>query len=154
MINAKLFSYFCVMVTLDDLKQELLIDFSDFDVSLQRKLDVAIAIIERYTNIIVRERTGAFVSDGCPIKFYEYPIQIISIDKPYKEYKGVDYICIDTEKGANISVKFGDTTTAIPEINEAIIRLAVYLYENKESSSVTLPVDIQLLVNQFRRGLF
>lgn len=138
------------MVTIQDLKDELLITWSQDDAKLQRKLNAAIGIVESYTNRSLVSKTVTRRSNGCPIEFYGSPIDSIT------GATRVDY----TSLGAIIHAKSGDTVTIelgesdITALDEAVLRIGATLYENGEISEVTLPLDVQLLINQYRLDSF
>lgn len=135
------------MVTIDNLKDYLNIDFNDDNVKLQRKLDASISRIERYTNLSLVAKTVNKRVYGT-FEFYGSPI--ISIT-------GTPNICYNetgfTATGNGIiQIELGATDN--PMIDEAVLKLAGQLYEDIEIDSVNLPLDIQLLLNQFRNDSF
>lgn len=138
------------MVTLQDLKDYLNIDYDNDDSKLDRKLKSAIRIVERYTNHSLRNRVDKIVSNGLPIQYFFSPIERIT---------GAKEVCYN-DVSATIYSKSGDTIEIIlgvsdePNLDEAVLRIASSLYENIEISEITLPLDVQLLINQFRRDDF
>lgn len=133
-------------VTLQDLKDELEITWSEDDLKLQRKLDAAIDVIERYTNHSLRAKTITLTSTGKPINFFGAPILSVS---------GAQRVCYNST-GVTLYAKEGDTISIsmgvsdIKALDEAVIRIASTLYEDGEIDAVKLPLDVQLLVNQYR----
>ena len=138
------------MATLIELKEELGISWNNDDSKLQRKLDAAIRIIERYTNRSLTQKTVTLTSYGYPIEFYGSPILSVTGAKTacYNPMGGTFF----ADEGDDIEVSLG--VSDIPSLTEAVIRVAATLYENGEVSEVNLPVDVQLLVNQFRLDSF
>lgn len=147
------------MVTLEDLKDELNIDFPDMDRKLQRKLDAAIAEVARYTDVYMYKKDIQVTSDGCPLEFFEYPLKIVSV----KDSKGKDIkyskqqFRLSTEitapRGSIITLIAGDDPTYKNAcIDEGILRLAVYLFENVDAREVAIPLDVQLMINKERRS--
>lgn len=138
------------MATINQLKDELAITWNQDDNKLQRKLDAAIGIIERYTNRSLSQKTVTLVSYGRPIEFYGAPILSVTGAKTacYNPMGGTFF----ADEGDEIEVLLG--VSDIPSLTEAVIRVAATLYENGEVSEVNLPVDVQLLVNQFRLDSF
>lgn len=138
------------MVTLEQLKEDLRIDFDQDDAILQRNLDAAVSIIERYTGISISEKTLEFTGRDRPFKLYDvYPID--SIDGATFEDCGPYYVITPDDSGF-ISIEVGDED--IPALNKAALRVASDLYENIEIRETTLPIDVQMMVNKFRRGGF
>lgn len=138
------------MVTLSDLKQELRIDWNQDDAQLTRKLNSAIDIIEQYTNQSLVAKSVTLVSNGYPIEFFKTPI--INIAGAHKvEHCGIVTI-LHAKRGDTITIDLGVSTYV--NLYEAVIRLAVYLYEDREINAMTLPIDIQGLVNMYRNDNF
>ncbi len=138
------------MVTLDDLKQELLVTWSQDDAKLQRKLNAAIDIVERYTNRSLVSKTVTRRSNGCPIEFYGSPIESIT-GATRVDYNSLCAI-IHAKSGDVVSIELGESD--ITALDEAVLRIAATLYENGEISEVNLPLDVQLLINQYRLDSF
>lgn len=137
-------------VTIQDLKHELRIDWSEDDIQLTRKLNSAIQIVERYTNQSLKEKTIKLRSYGKWIEFFGAPIlEIRHAEKA--EYNDMG-VCLYAKHGAEIEIDLGVTDLA--NIDEAVIRIAVSIYEGEEITEVTLPIDVQLLLNQFRLDSF
>lgn len=133
-------------VTLQDLKDELEITWSDDDLKLQRKLDAAIDVIERYTNHSLVSKTITLTSTGRPIDFFGSPI--LSVSGAQKECYNDMGVALYAKDGDIITISMG--VSNIKALDEAVIRIASTLYEDGEIDAVKLPIDIQLLVNQFR----
>lgn len=145
-----LFSYICVMVTIDDLKDELLITWSQDDAKLQRKLNAAVDIVERYTNRSLVSKTVTRRSNGCPIEFYGSPIESIN-GATRVEYTSLGAM-IYAKSGDVVSIELGESY--ITALDESVLRIGATLYENGEISEVNLPLDVQLLLNQYRLDSF
>lgn len=138
------------MVTIDDLKDELLITWSQDDAKLTRKLNAAINIVERYTNRSLVSKIVTRRSNGCPIEFYGSPIEDIT-GATQVEYTSLGAM-IYAPSGSVVSIGLGESD--ITALDEAVLRIAATLYENGEISEVTLPLDVQLLINQYRLDSF
>ena len=137
------------MVDLADLKEALRIDFPDDDNILERKLRTAIAVIERYTSHSLHDHTEVIRSNGCPIEVYKYPI--VSVDGGDVEEMSIKSV-IKAPRGSDVTITYGVSEHA--NLWEAVIRVASYLYENIDINEVSLPADVQLLINQYRRDDF
>lgn len=122
----------------------------------------AVNWIETYTNYRLYEREIQIDSDGCRIEVYDYPVTIISVvndngdDVSYNSTKRANKLVINAPKGSLITLNVGyDHVTLIPQqLLAGVRKLIVYLFENRDCFEMTLPVDVQGLVNQYRRGLF
>lgn len=138
------------MATLSQLKEELGITWNTDDAKLQRKLNAAIGIIERYTNRSIVAKTVTLKSYGKPIEFYGDPI--ISVNGAVSTCYNPLGVTIRAKEGDTVTIQLGASN--INSLTEAVIRVAATLYENGEISEVSLPLDVQLLVNQFRLDSF
>ena len=136
------------MVDLSDLKDALRIDFNDDDDILDRKLKTAIQVVERYTGHSLRDRSITYISDGKRREFFEYPITVNGGDVVEDGFSTFVY----AKKGDSVTITFG--VSEHENLWEAVIRIASYLYENIDINEVSLPADVQLLINQFRRDSF
>lgn len=137
-------------VTLEDLKDELLITWGNDDMKLQRKLDTAIDIIERYTNQSLTPKTVTRIGNGSNLEFYGAPILNITGAKSVR-YNNLG-ATIHANNGDTIEIELGAVN--IKALDEAVIRIASTLYEDGIIDPVKLPSDVQLLVNQFRLDSF
>lgn len=137
------------MATLEQLKEDLRVDFTDDDSILQRNLDAATAIIEKYTGLSMSDKTLTFTGKDKPFRLFDvYPID--SVDGgTFTECSG-GYLITPTEQVVTVEVG----SVNYPNLDKAVLRIAADLYENIEVSEVNLPVDIQILVNQYRRTSF
>lgn len=137
-------------VTLTDLKDYLNIDYPNDDLKLERKLNAAIRVVEKYTNHSLRDHDIIIIGTGCASEFYGYPIDSIT------GAERIEY----TDMGACVTAKIGDRVTIKmgiseePNLDEAVLRIASTLYEEIEISETTLPLDVQLLLNQYRLDSF
>ena len=144
------FSYFCIMVNLQDLKDELAITWVEDDAKLTRKLNSAISIIEKYTNQSLVAKTVTLISNGKPKEFLQTPILNITGAKCV-EHKAIGVV-LYAKHGEEITIELG--VSPYTNLYEAVIRLAVYLFEDREINPLNLPEDVQALVNQFRNDNF
>lgn len=139
------------MVTLEQLKEDLMIAYDNDDAILQRNLDAAVAIVEKYTSLSMVDKSLTYPArDGKCIKVYAYPVESVTGG----EFKDCyDYTLITPGAGVtSVTVEVGSVD--YPNLNKAVLRISGELYENVEISEVALPIDIQLLLNQYRRTSF
>ena len=137
------------MATLEQLKEDLRVDFTDDDSILQRNLDAATAIVEKYTGLSMSDKTLTFTGKDKPFRLFDvYPIE--SVDGgTFAECSG-GYLITPTDE--TVTVEVGSVN--YPNLDKAVLRIASDLYENVEISEVSLPIDVQLLVNQYRKTSF
>lgn len=137
------------MATLEQLKEDLRVDFPDDDSILQRNLDAATAIIEKYTGLSMSDKTLTFTGKDKPFRLFDvYPID--SVDGGTIAECAGGYVITPTD--STVVVEVGSVN--YPNLDKAVLRIASDLYENIEISEVSLPIDVQLLVNQYRKTSF
>lgn len=137
-------------VTIEQFKKIARIDYNDDNDELQLYLDASVEFIEKYTNYSLSAKTVTLISNGCPIEYYGYPI--LSVSGTDKIEYGSLSATLYAPSGSTITVNLGDSNNAI--LKSAVYSLALTMYESKEISEVTLPVDLQCKINQFRRDSF
>lgn len=161
------------VITLDQAKDWLVVDFSDADEIITRNIQTAIAWVEKYTNYYLYQRPVTIPVTSCKTAISLYPIADIIMKngngngdvvtpviykgglKTYVVYGASTGLWITTNAGQNvITLNAGFTNPSdIPApLIDACYKLITYLYENRDAYSSTLPVDVQLLINQFRRS--
>lgn len=149
------------VITLQEAKDNLRVDFSDDDAIISRIIKTSIDWVERYTCHKLWQRTETITSDGCPIEVYDYPVTVSSVTN---DGNPVDYttqkrslklvICAPKDAVVTLSVGYGSVDAIPSPLLDACYKIITYLYENRDAYGLGIPVDIQGLVNQFRRGLF
>lgn len=137
------------MVTLEQLKEDLRIDFDDDNAILQRNIDAAVAIVEKYTSLVMVARSEQRIASvGKKFKVFMSPV--LSVDGgTFEEFD--DYTLI-TPNATTVTINYG--SVSLPNLDKAVLRIAADLYENVEISSVALPIDVQLMLNQYRNDSF
>lgn len=137
------------MVTLDQLKEDLRVDFDNDDAILQRNLDAAIAIVEKYTGYSMVAKSVPYRAViGHKFKVYMSPVELVTGGM----YEACGAYTVITPTQSSVTVNYGAVDYA--NLNKAVLRIAADLYENVEISEVTLPIDIQLLLNMYRNDSF
>lgn len=149
------------VITLQEAKDNLRVDFDDDDAIISRLIRTSVDWVERYTCHKLWQRTESLTSDGCPIEVYDYPVTVSSVVKDgnpveYTTVNRSDKIIIEAPKDAVVTLSVGyGTVDAVPSpLLDACYKIITYLYENRDAYGLGIPVDIQGLINQFRRGLF
>lgn len=140
------------VITLEQAKEFLVIDFPDRDEEITRNIKSAISYIERYTNVMTYEREKSYTLTGCSLEIYDAPISLITTVSIVKH--NVLSITVFGKSGDTILATVGhNNVDDIPEdlISAAYILIS-YLTENKGLYPAELPWDIQILLNQQRRS--
>lgn len=138
-------------ITLEGAKQRLQIDFNDDDTILQEMLDSAVQVIEDYTQHSLTLKTVTLKSYGHPISFYQTPIVDINYTDKCKVQHKIDSVVFHAPFGTEIVISLGISDKK--QLETAVYQLTAYYYENREPDHARLPSDIQITVNQLRRGL-
>jgi hypothetical protein len=140
------------VISLEQAKEFLVIDFPDRDEEITRNIKSAISYIERYTNVMTYEREKSYTLTGCSLEIYDAPISLITTVSMVKH--NVLSITVFGKSGEVILATVGhNNVDDIPEdlISAAYILIS-YLTENKGLYPAELPWDIQILINQLRRS--
>lgn len=147
------------VISLVQAKEYLVVTFPDHDGIITTAIGTAVSWVETYTGYRLYERTIDKDMIGCRSQLYEYPIEITTVKDPlgnvtdFSVCKRTLSIIVDSRYGSSITAKVGYATVAdIPEpLLSACYKLITYLYENRDAYGLTMPVDIQGLINQLRR---
>lgn len=141
------------VISLVDAKDSLVVDYPDKDVEITRHIKSAIALVEQYTDVYLYERPRTYALLGCSLEIYDAPISFTGVVPTKTKHQAMSVI---------VYGKSGDTYTAnigysnvndIPQnLIDACYKIITYLFENKDAYSVNLPMDVQMLINQFRRS--
>ena len=141
------------VISLDGAKEYLRVDYDDQDNVITRNIKTAVSLIEEYTNVFLYEREKQYAVIGyCGIEIFDYPITIT--DSSLKKKQNVLSITVFDKIGNSVAatVGYSDVDDIPANLIDACYKLITYLYENRDSYTATLPADVQLLVNQFRRN--
>lgn len=152
------------VLPLDYVKQEVLsVDLTDTwrDADITRCIKTAVSWVERYTDYALYERTTIINATSCETNIVTYPITVTGVVNSsnvpiigYKTRNNPLSITLYIPDQSVISATIGyNNPTDIPQnLLSAAEKLIVYLFENKDAYTSTLPIDVQLLINEFRRS--
>jgi len=150
------------VISLEEAKAELVMTgIDDRDAEITRLIKTAIALVEKYTDYYLYEREITIDLTGCKTDITKYPITIVSVkhetdDLSYsirQKVLSIDLTCYDWEDGIiTANVGFDDVTDIPQPLIDAAYKIITYLFENKDVYSAELPLDIQLMLNQYRRS--
>ena len=149
------------VISLEEAKAELVMTgINDRDAEIERLIKTSIEWVEQYTSYRLYERTETFIAYCSVTELPYYPIEVDSI-----AYKGVAYanyttlqlplsLKVYTPSQSVITSTVGYANRLdIPEpLVSACYKIITYLFENKDAYSVGLPIDVQILLNQWRRS--
>lgn len=148
------------VISLDDAKAYLVVDFDDRDSEIERLIATAIGLVEQYTCYRLCEREETFVTYECKTDLSVYPVTIDSVvneDDEVVTYTERSYplsLVLSAPKNSTVvmTVGYADTSLIPAPLIAACYKVITYLFENKDVYSVGLPVDVQMMINQFRRS--
>lgn len=139
------------VISLEQAKEFLVVDFPDRDAEITRHIKSAIGIVEVYTHHFLYQRSKTYTVSGCGTEIYDYPI-ILPVGT--KSTTNVLSVTVFGANNSTIAATIGYATVAdIPEqLISAAEKIITYLYENKDVYTSSLPADVQVLINQLRRS--
>lgn len=131
------------------------------DDGLDRLIKAAIDWVENYTSYRLYQRTETIPNSKCEQSIAWYPINVTSVTyqdasmAKYEKYVLPTKLKIKCPWNSIITLQTGYANPAdIPgPLVEACYKLITYLYENRDTYQATLPTDVQMLINQYRRAL-
>lgn len=151
------------VVSVAQVKTELVIDFADDDTLISDKIKAAISLIEAETQWRFYPRTETVNVQRQTIDLFQWPIN--TINAVNQDSEAVTF----TEKKwplrleinfnyCNARYKVLTLTTGCTELNqipdillEAIKRQVVFLYENRNNNKAIIPDDVDDMISDFRR---
>lgn len=139
------------VISLQSAKDYLRVDYSEDDAIITRLIKASVSRIEQYTNYKLYQREVAYNMYGCELEIYDFPI---TLDTTLKTRQNVLSVSVFGREGDVINASVGYSVVAdVPEdLLTACYKLITYLYENRDTYPVTLPADVQMLINMYRRS--
>lgn len=151
------------IITLQQAKEYLAVDFPDHDETITTAIKTAIGWVERYTSYALYERTEGIPALSVCNQIYTFPITVTSVvnsdsvAQTYKVRNQVQSILVETSCLENQIINVTVGYTSVNDIPEALLsacyKLLTYLYLNRDEYDYSIPTDIQMLINQYRRHL-
>lgn len=148
-------------ITLQEAKTYLEVDFPDHDKDIETAIIASIDWVERYTCYRLFKRDVSLFSSGCQMEIYDFPINSIEVvndkgdDVRYKSTKRSLKLLLNAREGSEVKMSVGyENIEDVPHnLRAACFKLITYMFENRDTYSMDLPVDVQGLINQFRRSI-
>jgi hypothetical protein len=159
------------VISLASAKVWLSVDDTYNDADITRLINTAVAWIEQYTcyrlyprDEVVQVYTSYNNCGGSTTYIPYFPINTKSINNfdgtpyttayPYVFTNTALSLVVQCPPYSSVLLNTGYTDPAdIPQpLIDGALKLITYLYENRDSYGSVLPIDIQLLVNQYRRS--
>jgi hypothetical protein len=147
------------VISLQQAKDYLVVEDNFYDADITRLVSTAVEWVEKYTDHMLYERDIEIPLTSCEQDIYTYPITINSVEKASvsQTYTTVQkalriVVKCQTWNGSIVGATVGYVTNPPAPLVGAAYKLLTYLFENKDTYGATIPYDIQLLINQHRRG--
>lgn len=147
------------VISVEQAKAYLRVDFDTDDDLITSLIQTSVAWVEQYTCYRLFERVELFIAYNCKTGLPYYPIEVTSVEYDGDEQDIVTKnrpleLVVECKKDSVITATVGYSDVAdIPApLLTACYKLITYLYENRDAYGATLPVDVQLLINQYRRS--
>lgn len=140
------------VITLEQAKEFLVVDFDDRDAEITRHIKSAIGYVETYTNVMLYSRTKSYVLTGCSLEIYDAPITFVTADLKTRQNVLSVTVIGQANDTVNATVGYSDVNDVPGQLIEAAYKLLTYLFENRDIYSAGLPWDVQMLLNQWRRS--
>lgn len=150
------------VISLDDAKAYLVMTgISDRDAEITRLIKTAIALVEKYTDHYLYEREITIDLTCSTTNITKYPFEVVSVKREttdltyniYQKVLSINLVCHDWKDGLiTANVGYGDVTDIPQPLVSAAYKIITYLFENKDAYTAELPLDIQMMINQYRRS--
>jgi hypothetical protein len=150
------------IISLQSAKDNLAIDYTDYDARITNLIKAAVDWVETYTGWYLYQRDLTIYSTSYNTKISAYPVVLGEVKNSKgdvvivtPQYYGLYFtICCPPQSSIKLTVGFAQADLdQIPgTMIEAANKLIVYMFENKDMYGTQLPTDIQILLNQFRRS--
>lgn len=151
------------VITLEQAKTYLVMDgIGGRDAEITMLIKSAVSLVEKYTDYRLYQRSEEFVTYSSITSLTIYPVSITSVKNsdganiPYRTTQSPLQLNLFCAKNASVVLQVGYAQADIGNIPQNLItacyKIITYLFENKDAYEVGLPMDVQLLLNEFRRS--
>jgi ATP-dependent RNA circularization protein (DNA/RNA ligase family) len=147
------------VIDLETAKQYLVVDFPDQDDNIRRLISTAVAMVEQYTGYRLYYREKVFAAGCYETEIVDYPVTVTGVTLGggvvnYTTEQAALSLYIRAPRGSVITTTVGyDNYVNIPgPLIDGALKILTYLYERRDIHTMNLPVDVQGVLNQFRRS--
>lgn len=159
------------IISLDQAKNHLVVLNDNFyDAQIEGIIKTAVAMVEQYTGHYFYTRAKSYPVTSCQTYLTDYPITLTGITD--EQGQSVSSFNVGISQGSLSTIinywgyydcGFGNPTinaiigysqaSDIPQpLIGAAYKLITYLFQNKDMYAETIPYDVQLMINQYRRS--
>jgi hypothetical protein len=159
------------IISLEAAKRHLVILNDNFyDAQIEGIIGTAIAMIEQYTGHYFYPRAKSYPVTSSVTYLTDYPIDLTGIidnsGQPVSSFNvGISqgslstivnywcyYDCGNGNPTINATIGYASTSDIPQPLIGAAYKLITYLFENKDAYAATIPYDVQVMINQYRRS--
>lgn len=151
------------VISLAQAKKHLVIDETDlyYDNQITGLIETSVSMVEQYTDYRLYARPETIYATGCSTNIVIYPIVVTGVidssGNPVLNYKTCNLplsltLFVPNQSVIKANVGYASADLVPHSLISACYKIITYLFENKDVYSVGLPVDVQILINQFRRS--
>jgi len=149
------------VISLQEAKDLLKVDFADDDAFITSLIHTAVALVEQRTNHYLYQR-AITVDARHSHEVYAYPFEIVSVtDKDLTAltytahpYSLMTRICLSGYYGhylLRLNVGYAEKADIPAPLLTAVERLMTYLYMHRDIQKAEMPSDVQLMLQPYRR---
>ncbi len=175
------------VLTVDEAKKYLRVDFDDDDVLIGSLIQSAVALVEQTTNYRLYRRDELIYTSKVGYEAFQFPINGVTVisqdsadttvftvksrpqslrnilfwgngfwyDSSYDSFYSNDYFNVNNPCGPvyvlTLDVGYDDPSETPNDLVMAVRQLVSYYYENRDMDALTIPSNIDLMLNQYRR---
>ena len=150
------------VISLEQAKNHLVVlNDAFYDDQITGIIKTAVGMVEQYTDYRLYQRDVVIPMVKCRQDITLFPLIINGVEngsaaQTYKTIPRTLSVMVDcyTWFGSDINATVGyDDVSKIPSpLIGACYKIITYLFENKDAYNATIPYDVQIMINQFRRS--
>lgn len=142
-----------MIITLEQAKENLHVDFDDDDAVIQRCINSAIGWVEKYTDYALQEKPITVYTGRCgTVDIVTYPFEVVTADVSIKRRALSSLLSYKSDSEIELIVGDWGTEEVPAPLIEACYKMITYYYENRDMYKQDAPTDVQYLCNQWRRS--
>lgn len=149
------------IIPLDFVKDQILkIDYPDMDDRIEGLIKTAVSVVEQYTDHALFQRQKVIYGNSRSTQITTFPVSVGLVTNDTGEAQNISvdhgslsiYVKAPYPNTINLTIGYASTAEVPGALLEACYKLIVYMFENTDAYSATIPSDVQLILNPFRRS--
>lgn len=138
------------VISLEEAKADLVVDYPDKDNDIKRYIATAVAMVENYTGYMLYERETVYNVPYCGyVEVYNYPL---TLPDGFKSISRSLSTVVYGDNSVTATVGYSSKEAIPSPLIDAAMKIVTYLFENRDIYTAGLPIDVQLLLNPYRRS--